>query len=112
MEPSTLQASLSFPFDPSLSFESADEPDNKITDTKLNFKVGVVSVTVKQHTEDRLRDNQSMLDLEMVKCDVLSAHSREDALECLNVKDALRLCSDRMSAAVNIGKPLFCWFWQ
>ena len=40
----------------------------------------------------------------MVKCDVVSAHSREDALECFSVKDALSLFSDRMSAAVNIGK--------
>ena len=46
--------------DPSLSFESADEPDAKL---KLKLKVGVVSVTVKQHAEDWLQDGQSMLDL-------------------------------------------------
>ena len=38
----------------------------------------------------------------MVKYDVVSAHSREESLECFSVKDALRLFSDRMSAAVNI----------
>ena len=63
IEPSTLQASLIFTVDPSLSFESADELDNWSTDAKLKWKVGVVSVTVKQHTEDRLRDSQSMVDL-------------------------------------------------
>ena len=61
--PSKLQASLIFPVGPSLSFESDDEPDNRSTDAQLKLKVGVVSVTVKQHTEDRLQDSQSMLDL-------------------------------------------------
>ena len=112
IEPSTLQASLLFPVDPSHSSESAEELDNWNIDAKLKLKVGVVSVTVKQHSEDRLQDSQSMLDLQMVKCDVVSAHSREDALECFSVKDALRLFSDRMSAAVNIGKLRFWWFWQ
>ena len=60
--PSTLQTSLIFTVDPLLSFESADEADNWSTDAKLKFKVGVVSVAVKQHTEDRLQDSQSMLD--------------------------------------------------
>ena len=63
IEPSTLQASLLFPVDPSLSFESADELDNWSADAKLKLKVGVVSVTVKQHTEDWLQGSQSMLDL-------------------------------------------------
>ena len=49
---SKLQASLIFPVDPPLSFESDDEPDNWSTD----------SVAVKQHSEDRLQDSQSMLD--------------------------------------------------
>ena len=35
---------------------------------------------------------------------MVSAHAREDALDCFSVKDALRLFSDRMSAAVDIGK--------
>ena len=60
--PSKLQASLIFSVDPSLSFQSDDEPDHWSTDAKLKFKVGVVSVTVKQHTEGRLQDSQSMLD--------------------------------------------------
>ena len=60
--PSKLQASLIFTVDPSLSFQSDDEPDHWSTDAKLKFKVGVVSVTVKQHTEGRLQDSQSMLD--------------------------------------------------
>ena len=59
---SKLQASLIFPVDPSLSFASDDELDNWSTDSKLKLKVGVVSVTVKQHTEGRLQDSQSMLD--------------------------------------------------
>ena len=63
IEPSTLQGSLIFTVDPLLSFESADEPDNWSTDAKLKLKVGVVSVTAKQHQEDRLQDSQSMLDL-------------------------------------------------
>ena len=112
IQPSNTSASLLFPVDPSLSFESADEPDNWSTDVKFKLKIGVVSVTVEQHTEDRLQDSQSMLDLLMVKCDVVSAHSREDALECFSVQDALRLFSDRMGAAVNIGKLRFCCFWQ
>ena len=62
--PSTLQASLRFFVDPSFSFESDDEPDNWSTGAKLKLKVGVVSVTVKQHTEGRLQDSQSMLDFE------------------------------------------------
>ena len=53
--PSKLQASLIFPDDPSLSFESDDEPDNWSTDAKL--KVGVVSVTVKQPAEGRLQES-------------------------------------------------------
>ena len=61
--PSKLQASLTFAVDPSLSFESDDDPDNWSTDAKLKLKVGVVSVTVNQHTEGRLHDSQSMLDL-------------------------------------------------
>ena len=60
--PSKPQASLIFSVDPSLSFQSDDEPDHWSTDAKLKFKVGVVSVTVKQHTEGRLQDSQSMLD--------------------------------------------------
>ena len=56
----------------------------------LKLKVGVVSVTVKQHTEDRLQDSQSTLDIEVVKCNVVSAHSRDDAVECFSVKDAFR----------------------
>ena len=63
IEPSSRQASLLLPADPSHSFESADEPDNWSIDAKLKLKVGVVSVTVKQHTEDRLQDSQSLLDL-------------------------------------------------
>ena len=63
IEPATLQASLFFPVDPSLSFESADEPNNWSTDAKLKLKFGVVSVTVKQHQEDRLQDSHPMLDL-------------------------------------------------
>ena len=82
IKPSTLQAFLLFTFDPSLSFEGVDEPDNWSTDAKLKLKVGVVSVTVKQYKEDRLQDSQSMLDFYMVKCDVVSAHSCEDVLEC------------------------------
>ena len=62
IEPSTLQASLLFTVDPSLSFKSADEFHNWNNDAKLKLKVGVVSVTVKQHTEDRLQYSQSMLD--------------------------------------------------
>ena len=63
IEPSTLQASLFFTVDPSLSFESADEPDSWRTEAKLKLKVDVVSVTGKKHTEDRLQDIQPMLDL-------------------------------------------------
>ena len=63
IEPSTLQASLLFPVDPSLSLESADEPDNWSADAKLKLKVGVMSVTVKQHTEDWLQGSQSIIDL-------------------------------------------------
>ena len=88
--PSTFLASLMFTVDPSLPFNGADEPDNWSTDAKLKLKVGVVSVTVKQHQDDRLQDSQSMLDLQMVKCNVVSAHSRDDALECFSVKDAFR----------------------
>ena len=62
-DPIKLQASLIFPVDPSLSFESDDEPDNWSTDAKSKLKVGVVSVTVNQHTEGRLQHSQSMLDL-------------------------------------------------
>ena len=48
----------------------------------------------------------------MVKCNVVSAHTRDDALECFSGKDALRMFSDKMSAAVDIGKLRFCWFGQ
>ena len=40
-----------------------DEPDNSSTKAKLKLKVDVVSVTVEQHTEGRLQDSQSLLDL-------------------------------------------------
>ena len=60
--PSKLQASLTFPVDPSFSFESKDEHDKWSIDAKLKLKVGVVSVTVKQLTEGRLQDSPSMLD--------------------------------------------------
>ena len=60
---SKLQASLIFTVDPSLSFESDDKFDNWSTGSKSKLKVGVVSVTVRRHTEGRLQDSQSMLDL-------------------------------------------------
>ena len=88
--PSKLQASLIFPVDPWFSFERDDEPDNWSTDAKLKLKVGVVSVTAKQHREGPLQYSQSMADLQMVKCNVVSALSRDDALECFSVKDAFR----------------------
>ena len=47
-------------------------------------------MTVKKHTEGRLQDGQSMLDLKMVKCNMVSALSRDDALGRFSVKDALR----------------------
>ena len=64
--------------------------------------IRVVSVTVELHTEDGLHDSQPILDLEMFVCNVVSAHSRVDALESSSVKDALSLSSDRTRAAVNI----------
>ena len=60
--PSKLQASLTFTVDLSLSFESEDELDKWSIDAKLQLKVGVVSVTVKQLTEGRLQDSPSTLD--------------------------------------------------
>ena len=51
------------------------------------MKVGVVSVTVEQHTEG-LQDCQSMLDLDMVGCNAVSADSGGDALESSSVEDA------------------------
>ena len=47
----------------------------------LKLKVGVVSVAVKQQRVSRLQDSQSVVDLEMVVCNVVSAFSRDDALE-------------------------------
>ena len=38
----------------------------------------------------------------MVLCNVMSEHSRDDALECSSVKDALRSSSNRTRVAVNI----------
>ena len=55
-----------------------------------------MSVTVKQHTGGRLHDSQSMWDRETVKCNVVSAHPRADALESFSVEDALRQSSDRV----------------
>ena len=63
IEPINTSSVAVIPMDPSLSFESDDELDNRSIDAKLKLKVGVVSVTVKQHTEDRLQDSRSMLDL-------------------------------------------------
>ena len=45
-----------------INTSSVSEPDTWSTDAKLKLKVGVVSATVKQHTEGRLQDSQSMLD--------------------------------------------------
>ena len=42
---------------------SDDEPGVWGPDAKFKMKVGAVSVTVKQHTESRLADSRSMLDL-------------------------------------------------
>ena len=75
--------------DPSFSLMN-DELDNWSTDAKLKLKVGVVSVTVEQHTEGRLQDGQSILDLEMVRCNVVSAHSRTMPWNVFFVKDAFR----------------------
>ena len=58
--PSTLQASLLFTI--AHSFKLIHDTSDRSTDAKLKLKVGVVSVTVKQHTEGRLQDRQSMLD--------------------------------------------------
>ena len=68
----------------------------------LKMKVGVLSVTVEQHTEGRLQESQSMLDPEMVVCSVVSAHPRVEALESSSIKVALRSSPDRMRAAVNV----------
>ena len=76
--PLTLQAALIFFVAPSFSFIGDDEPDNWSIDAKLKMKA-----TVEQHTDGRLQDSQSMLDLEMVMCNVVSAHSRDDALKVL-----------------------------
>ena len=47
---------------------SDDEPGVWGADAKLKMKVGVVSVTVKQHTEGRVENYQWMLDIETVLC--------------------------------------------
>ena len=49
----------------SFSLTVADELGAWCTTAKLKMKVGVVSVTVEQHTEGRLQVSQSMLNLEM-----------------------------------------------
>ena len=61
--------------------------DNWSTDAKLKLKV-------------RLQDSQLMSEIGG-RARVVSAHSRDDALECFSAEDALRLSSDRMSAAAN-----------
>merc|ERR1712107_568806 len=44
---------------------SDDEPGVWGPDAKLNMKLGALEVTVKQHTEGRLADSRSMLDLSL-----------------------------------------------
>ena len=56
---------------PSCMLRGDDKPDCWGTDAKLKVKVGVVSVTMEQHTEGRLKDSQPMVDLEMVVSNVV-----------------------------------------
>ena len=76
---SSIDASSGFAILVALSFSliSDDEPGVWSTDAKLKMKVGIVSVTAKQHTESRLQDSQSSLDVEMTVCSVVSAHLEE-----------------------------------
>ena len=48
------------------------------------MNVGIVSVTVEQHTEGRLQDNQSMLNLDMAVFHVVSANPRDEACRVLS----------------------------
>ena len=73
------------------SLISDDERGVSGTAAKLKMKVGVVSVTVEQHTEGRLQDSPSMLDLEMAACNVVRAHPRVEAFESSLLKIRLKL---------------------
>merc|ERR1719374_443716 len=52
---------------------SDDEPGVWGPDAKLQMKVGSLSVTVKQHTEGRLADSRSMLDLSLDGLDAVDS---------------------------------------
>jgi len=52
---------------------SDDEPGVWAPDAKLQMKVGSLSVTVKQHTEGRLADSRSMLDLSVDGLDAVDS---------------------------------------
>ena len=67
----------------SFSLTSAHESGIWCTNVKLKMKVGVVSLTVDQHTEGRLQVSQSMLDLEMAVYNVVSANRRVEAWRVL-----------------------------
>ena len=60
---------------------SEDEPAIWCTDAKLKTKLGVVSVTLEQHTDGGPHGSHTTLDLEMALCHVVFAHSRVEALE-------------------------------
>ena len=62
-----------------LSLTSADDLGAWCTTAMLKMKVGVVSVTVGQHTEGRLQVSQPMLNLEMALYNVVSANPRVKA---------------------------------
>ena len=67
----------------SFSLTSADAPGERYTTAMLKMKVGVVSVTVEQHTESRLQVSQSMLNFEMAVYNVVSANPRVEAWRAL-----------------------------
>ena len=67
----------------SFSLASADELGAWCTTAKLKMKVGVVSVTVEQHTEGRLQVSQSMFNLEIAVYNVVSANPRVEAWRAL-----------------------------
>ena len=56
---------------PGFSLMSDDKSGVWGAAAKLKMKVGVVSVTVEQHTEGRLQDSQWKLDLEKAACNVV-----------------------------------------